>query len=435
VRKDGQALLEALYAPRADVWRINHGWRRAQRRNGFAIDGQTGRWGKTENGEVEEDGQDPGAERTDHTGVKPYVTDSRNLLLLRPVTGLSRTEAALKSLAFAVQRGIQFVYQVEEQEVAVELIGQADEQRLLLWEAAEGGTGVWERLVADSTAFAEVAREALRICHFDPETGQPDPAWESRCARACYDCLLSYSNQQEHRHLDRHWIRDYLRLLTSSEAMERTGARSYDDQYRWLLERTDPHSSLERQVLDRLYRYKGRLPDLAQHRPADDVPAQTDFYYQREGLPGVCVLVDGPSHDAPEQATRDRAVREALEDRGFRVVVVSHRQPLLDQFRAYPEVFGVDETLRPSPNASLPELWQVRSFVEVVGASKADGEQLVEAKVPAWDPDRTVTFPLPRVPPELRDQVRPEGLLVAKVNIGAEDTQDLGGWVTGPVGA
>jgi hypothetical protein len=289
VRREDVTLLEALYAPQAELWRINHGWRRAQRRNGFTIDGESGRWGKHDDDDVEEDGPEPGAERTDHTGVEPYVTDSRNLLLLRPIAGLIRSEPAHKSLAYALQRGIQFVFQVEEQEVAVELIGQGDEQRLLLWEAAEGGTGVWERLLADRTAFAEVAREALRVCHFRPDTGEPDPDWEGRCARACYDCLLSYSNQPEHRHLDRHLIRDYLLALGAAEALPRTTARSYDEQYGWLLERTDPQSSLERQFLESLFEARLRLPSHAQYRPCQDVPAQPDFYYDRDGLPGVCV--------------------------------------------------------------------------------------------------------------------------------------------------
>jgi hypothetical protein len=55
----------------------------------------------------------------------------------------------MRSLAYAIQRGVQFVYQVEEQEVAAELIGRGEQQSLLPWEAAEGGTGVWEQLVAD----------------------------------------------------------------------------------------------------------------------------------------------------------------------------------------------------------------------------------------------------------------------------------------------
>jgi hypothetical protein len=252
VAADGSPLLEVLSAPQAELWRINHGWRRSPHRNGFAIDRATGRWRRREDDEIDPNEPPDPTMRTVMAGIKPFVTDSRNLLLLRSVTGTPVSEPFLRTLAYALQRGIQFVYQVEEQEVAVELIGRGDHQRLLLWEAAEGGTGVWERMLAGAGSFAEIAREALRICHCDPLTGAPDPAWDDRCAAACYDCLLSYSNQFDHRYIDRHLVREYLLQLTASTTAPASGQRSYAEQYRWLCERVDPASELERQLLDHL---------------------------------------------------------------------------------------------------------------------------------------------------------------------------------------
>ena len=150
--------------------------------------------------------------------LKALVWDTRNLLLLKPTTQsiLSSQPARpnedfLASLGYALQRGMQILFQVEEQEIAVERIGEEAEERLLFWEAAEGGTGVWPRLLEDPQALARVAAEALRVCHFDPATGE-DRAADS-CSRACYECLLSYRNQPDHPRLDRHSIRDYLLLL------------------------------------------------------------------------------------------------------------------------------------------------------------------------------------------------------------------------------
>jgi len=103
---------------------------------------------------------------------------------------------------------------------------------------------------------------------------------------------------------------------------------------------TDPASNLERQFLDFLFKQGYRLPDTAQNRPVADVPVQPDFYYERAGVPGVCVFVDGRDHDMAGQAARDQGVRDALRDRGYRVVVIRGDLPLGPQVGAHPDVFG-----------------------------------------------------------------------------------------------
>jgi len=40
----GIAVLSVLYLPRAQLWRINHGWRKSTEQTGFAIDTRSGRW-------------------------------------------------------------------------------------------------------------------------------------------------------------------------------------------------------------------------------------------------------------------------------------------------------------------------------------------------------------------------------------------------------
>lgn len=334
----GVPILEALYAPAARIWRINHGWRKGDH-NGFRIDPQTGRWEKRE---VD---ASPGEEDDPHvahplTGIKPFVTDSRNLLLLRPL-GETATDEFLMTLLYAIKRGIQFVHQVEEQEIAAELIGRDDNRRLLFWEAAEGGTGIWERLVEEERAFAVVARQALRVCHFEPETGEEDPDHDPRrCAVACYECLLSYANQLEHRYLDRHLARDFLLRLGKGTTTVVGQSRTREEQYEWLRSITDPRSGLEIPFLEFLYNGRYRLPDTAQNRPEPEVPAQPDFYYEREGVPGVCVFVDGSDHDDPRRKERDAEARAALEDRGYRVITIRLDQPLEGQVSEHPDVFG-----------------------------------------------------------------------------------------------
>jgi ATP-dependent helicase YprA (DUF1998 family) len=337
--KDGNEILCLTHAPRAVLWRVNHRWRRSQQ-NGFTLDKKTGYWARR----PDDDDSAPGVDSNDLLpGVRPFVWDTRNLLLLQPVAGNqdskpAEDEAFLVSLAYALQRGIQMMFQVEEQEIAVELIGEESERRIFLWEASEGGTGVWPRLLGDSQALAKVAIEALRVCHFDPNDGS-DRA-EDSCSYACYDCLLSYRNQLNHPLLNRHIIRDYLLSLSQSSTVQKTAERTYDEQYAWLEERRDKNSSLEGQFLSLLHRTKRRLPDRAQYRPHPDVFAEADFYYEREGLPGVCVFCDGPDHGQPERKARDEAERAKLEDLGYRVIVIQYDQALDGQINAHVDVFG-----------------------------------------------------------------------------------------------
>ena len=341
IDQDGTPILEVVYAPAARIWRINNGWRQGDH-NGFQIDPQTGQWNRRPADAPPGDGDDPDISQP-LTGVKPFVTDSRNLMLLRPLRK-DATEEFLTTLLYAIKRGIQFVYQVEEQEVAAELIGMGENRRLLFWEAAEGGTGVWERLFEEAGAFAEVARQALRVCHFDPDTGEEDAGHDSRkCAVACYECLLSYANQLEHRHLDRRLVREFLLQLGSGATVDVEGGRSREEQYQWLRSIADPRSGLEIRFLEFLYEGGYRLPDTAQNRPDSEVPAQPDFYFERKAVPGVCIFVDGSDHDDQGRKERDAAARGALEDRGYRVIQIRFDQPLEQQVSAHPDVFGTSE--------------------------------------------------------------------------------------------
>jgi hypothetical protein len=329
-----ESLLEIGYVPQAEIWRINHGWRRSEDRDGFVIDTNTGAWQRQTNDDEEPNGTTPRAIRRQ---IRPYVSDTRNLLLLRLASDES-DEDFLTTLAYSLRRAIQVEYQVEEQEIAVERIGRDQQRRIILWEAAEGGIGVWERLIEEPGAVSKLARTALGLLHFDEITGDEMLGWDERCPAACYECLLSYANQLDHRHLDRHRVRDYLLRLARSQPVKPAG-RTYDEQYAWLLERIDPASSFEHTFLDHLYEGKLRLPDFAQHTPVTDIFLQPDFYYQRGTVPGICIFIDGPYHDAPARREEDQRGREALEDRGHRVIAINADQSLAEQIRRHPDVF------------------------------------------------------------------------------------------------
>jgi len=335
--ENGDGLLEILYAPAAQIYRINHGWKRG-RQEGFSVDPQTGRWGKREQDRPANDVDEPDTPLP-ISGVKTFVSDSRNLLLIRPLDHGNHREFQT-TLLYAIKRSVQIRYQVEEQEVEAELIGQGANQRLMFWESAEGGTGVWERMMDEPGAFSDLATHALELCHFDPDTGGDSvTADDSVCTAACYQCLLSYSNQLNHRYIDRREIRQFLLKLSTGTAAELARGRDREEQYQWLKERTDPASGLEIPFLEFLYQGGYRLPDSAQNRPCPDVASQPDFYYERAGVPGACVFVDGSDHLDPTRQERDTAVRTSLEDRGYRVIVIRFDVQLEEQVGQHPDIF------------------------------------------------------------------------------------------------
>lgn len=330
---DGTLLLRLTYGPAATLWRINHGWKRS-RELGFHLDMQTGYWARKPEDLVSSPSQ--GATHEVRSGVRLLVRDTRNILLVR-LAQASADENLLASLQSALERGMEAVFQVDEGELASERVGEGEHRAILFWEAAEGGLGILGRLVEEPGALAEVARAALDICHFTPD-GQDlrPPADPEGCARACYDCLLTYSNQRDHPLLDRHLVRDMLLALAGGNVRLQHGPRDYDEHYRWLLERTDPASDLERRFLEYLYRTGRRLPDYAQYT-LPDYPARPDFYY-KDGA--VCVFCDGPVHDTPEARRRDADLRADLRDLGYRVVVIRYDRDLEEQVREYEDVFG-----------------------------------------------------------------------------------------------
>ena len=332
-------LLRLTHGPQANLWRVNRKWRRSDQR-GFSMDSKTGFW-------VRRPGDDDRAGEVDPTrlisGITPFVWDTRNLLLISPEIPAQvekeERESFLASLSYSLQRGCQIFFQVEEQEISVGRIGAEDQERILFWEASEGGSGVWSRLLEEPQTIAKVAREALHICHFDPASGA-DLVTDGKCSRACYRCLLSYSNQMDHRLLNRFLIRDFLMSLQEATSTRQAHGRNYDEQYRWLLERRDPASSLEAKFLDELYKARHRLPDKAQFRPEPQVYAESDFFYDRDGLKGIAVFVDGSPHDEPARKEKDSRERGNLEDMGYRVIVIRYDKPIQDQIKAHADVFG-----------------------------------------------------------------------------------------------
>jgi very-short-patch-repair endonuclease len=333
--RQGEDLLATLsYGRAATLWRINVGWRqrKADTPPGFVLDTERGFWQRNE--AQEDDPDDPMSNRTSR--VIPYVEDRRNTLLVQPASQLEPQQ--FLSLEAALKNAIQVIYQLEENELATELLPNRDSPSLLLlYEAAEGGAGVLRRILEDSRAVAEVARVALDLCHFDPDTGE-DRHRSARatedCEAACYDCLMHYGNQPFHRRLDRHQIRDVLLSLADSETELSPSDSSRSDHLQHLLRQCG--SGLEREWVEHVEANHLRLPSSAQTL-IQSYRTRPDFFYAEYQ---AAIYVDGPPHDFPERATRDQAQTDAMEDAGYVVIRFHHQADWPAIFARYPHIFG-----------------------------------------------------------------------------------------------
>ncbi|WDZ88926.1 protein kinase [Nocardiopsis sp. HUAS JQ3] len=346
VDADGRRLARLHYGDSATVRRTNLGrvGAKPEEPDGFWMDPDTGRWLNKKDADkaggdsselplIENGGEERGRRKL----VIPYVEDRRNIVVLHLDEALPEGDAL--TLMYALERGMEAEFQLEDNELDSELLppeeGQRD--RMLFTEAAEGGAGVLRLLQEDRDALARAVVRAMEICHMDPATGQdvvPDRA--EVCVRGCYDCLLTYGNQRHHRKIDRRAVRGLLIALAESVTTPTGQSVSRTEQMKVLKAQTE--SSLEQEFATFLKDNGYRLPDEAQAY-IPEAAARPDFVYR---LPGVqiAVFVDGPVHDHARVSERDAEAEERLDDAGWEVVRFRYDADWTTLLSAYPSWFG-----------------------------------------------------------------------------------------------
>lgn len=335
-RVEDRVLASLSYGQAATLWRINLGENRRRNPNqfGFVLDIERGYWAKSEQASEDEEDQDPMTPRT--ARVIPYVEDRRNALLLEFAE--SQRPEVMASLQAALKSAIQVQFQLEDSELAAEPLPSRDERRqILFYESAEGGAGVLRRLIDEPDALGRVAREALEICHFDPDTGQDRRRGlgaREDCEAACYDCLMSYFNQPDHALLDRKAARPILEALAGAKVAASPVGGTRESHLERLYRLAG--SELERDWLRFLDLHGHRLPSTAQELIAK-AGTRPDFTYADHH---AVIYIDGPVHDYPERQARDATQQERLEDLGFTVIRFGHRDDWAAIVARHPSIFG-----------------------------------------------------------------------------------------------
>ncbi len=319
-------IVELTYSPASTLLHVNHGFR-AERQRGFLVDMESGDINPKD---LTPRNNQPRFRRMERVCL--YAQGTHNILLIHlPFIPSQNDPFIMPSLQYALHRGCEQAFQLEENEIAAKRIGEGEHRSILFYETAEGGAGVLRRLVEEPDALATIAAEALSRCHFalDGQDNNPD------CKAACYECLMSFNNQYEAMQLDRRRILPYLLNISQSATYPRSNNRTWEEQLVWLHSLTDSRSDLERLFLDALAKNHLRLPDEAQkHIQAPN--CYPDFFYD----PNVCVFCDGSVHDEPNQIEKDRQIRSELIDLGYRVVVIRYDRDMIEQLSEYGDIFG-----------------------------------------------------------------------------------------------
>ena len=177
-----------------------------------------------------------------------------------------------------------------------------------------------------------LARRALEICHFDPETLEDQGS--HTCGKACYECLLDYGNQPDHKDLDRHLIKGLLQRLALAECRPSGGTGSREE--RMIALRKFCDSGLEKRWLDLVDEQLLRPPTHAQYL-IESCSTKPDFFYKEFN---AAVFIDGPPHDEPHQIRADEDATSRLLEAGYIVVRFHHRTDWKQTFAHHPDIFG-----------------------------------------------------------------------------------------------
>ncbi len=351
---DEEPVMTLKFGPSASLARVNLGWRRRKEKSiyGFSIDTHTGEW--TKDAQAPTDAEDDNVtEGKSLHRITPFVEDTRDVLVFTPRFDLS--DETLVSLQYALKRGVERVFQLEESELAVEsLPDNYNRTAILFYETAEGGAGVLTQLARNPEKIRQIAIKALELCHYDSKSGfwtdSEDLLDQNEgCEAGCYQCLLSYYNQPDHPLIDRKQeeLRDLLCKLTRVRGLAKS---SQGDSFEQLMNAST--SSLEKAWLEYLKSNGFNLPDKAQPY-LEDYNTRPDFAYTTDQQ--TLVYIDGPHHEGKKQKKTDEEITQKLTDAGYTVVRFDKdKSTWRDLLKKYAWAFGTGSNLVANPTNGAP---------------------------------------------------------------------------------
>jgi len=195
-------------------------------------------------------------------------------------------------------------------------IPDSKESVIIIYETEEGGIGALKSLFSNTIRyqrFLEMMSEVIHIKNIDSLE-----EYEDSCKRACYNCLLGYWNQRDHRYLNRQLVKTLIQELKNSkiEFISVDPIEVRLERLKNLLGK-GPDSNLEKRVLNIMLRMKIPLPDEAQvpyKDKKDKNISVADYYYKNKNM---CVFVDGPPHANLDVKEKDKEKRIKIRKKGY----------------------------------------------------------------------------------------------------------------------
>lgn len=320
-------ILNVIFGPSTDLIQLNRKWIRSKDDSGFNIDNRSGRWLRQY--ELEKEGVKEHAKQ-----VMLFARNRADSLYIQPVKELGIDYDQITTLSYALKRGIEKLFQTEESEIGVWIMGQKESPNIMIYEASEGSLGILSQLIESPKKFKQLFEEAYKVLHFDPETHKdtrPD------LPKANYEDILSYYNQTHHDSLDRFSIQDTLKKLMNCTIENTVIHGDREDHYKYLLEEYDRNSSTELPFIKFLYKNGYNLPDKAQIN-MEDYYISVDFVYNSDAGP-ILIFCDGSVHDEEVQKKQDQHKRQILRDAGFDVIEWHYTEPIEDLVKRRKDIF------------------------------------------------------------------------------------------------
>lgn len=317
IQKENKQLINLIFGQSTELIKLNRKARRSPK-EGFSIDQRNGKWLSLKDLQKEETNQNK-------RDVHVFVRDTADSLYIQPLVDLDLSPEQTISLSYALKRGIERLFQVEENEIGVSVMGKKECPNILIYEASEGCLGILSQLIQEPQKLKELFIESYRCLHFDLDTNEETELGKS-LPKASYQDLLSYYNQRDHEILNRYEIKEVIENLIQSDLVATPKTIDRETHFDFLNQTINFNNDQAELLLKYLHKNNLTLPEKVNFK-INDFDVIIDLGYNTDQGP-VLVFCDGSIHDDEMVKLGDEHKRKLLRDAGYDIIVWHFTEPI-----------------------------------------------------------------------------------------------------------